>query len=54
MTDERHLCMINRRNPRVIANACLSCGLSLVVCHCAVEYQSRRCCEQCSHGEVQE
>jgi hypothetical protein len=50
MSDERDKVMINRRNPRVVANACLGCGLSLVSCHGEVEYQGRRCCEECSHN----
>jgi hypothetical protein len=49
VTDERHKVMIFRRNPRVIANACLTCGLSLVSCHGEVEYEARRCCPDCTH-----
>lgn len=43
------ICMIYRRNPRVVANACLDCGLSLIACHAKVEYDSERCCPTCTH-----
>jgi hypothetical protein len=49
MSDELNKVMIFRRNPRVIANACLHCGLSLVSCHGEVEFQGQRCCPECSH-----
>jgi hypothetical protein len=49
MTDERNRVMINRRNPRVIANACLACDLSLVACHSWAEHERQRCCDGCTH-----
>ena len=49
MADERSRVMIFRRNPRVIANACLTCGSGRVLCESLSEYESQRCCEYCDH-----
>lgn len=41
--------MIYRRTPRIVAQACIGCRLSLNACQAGREYQREACCPSCRH-----
>lgn len=51
MTDAHPDTMIGRRNPRILADGCLDCGASLVLCESFADMERRRCCPTCRHPE---